>query len=170
MRQLTVMMKRVAMGALFPSTLAAAPAFAQSPDGRLWHWVVGGGFTFGGDNLASIIFNDGSSDDVRAGELVQFYGGIKYQSVSQFSVQGTLGYHYTGTRANSDATFEFARFPLEVLGHFHPSNNLAFGGGLRFVNGAKLKASGIASGLDVTYDNTVGVVVEGEYLFAPEFS
>jgi hypothetical protein len=127
--------------------------------------LIGGGLTVGGDKLATVIFTDGSSEDIRAGQLIQFYAGLVYQSVPQFSVQATVGYHVDDS-GDGDASLRFSRYPLEVLGHYHVNDKWRFGGGVRFVNGAKLAPRGDLSGDTVEFDNTTGVVVEGEYGFS----
>jgi hypothetical protein len=127
--------------------------------------MIGGGFTAGGDKLATVFFTDGSSEDIKAGQLIQFYAGLVYQSVPQFSVQATVGYHVDDS-GDDDAKLRFSRYPLEVLGHYHINDKWRFGGGVRFVNNAKFASSGDLSVPKVEFDNTTGVVVEGEFSFS----
>jgi hypothetical protein len=132
--------------------------------------LIGGGFTVGGSKLATVEFSDGSREHVRAGQWIQFHAGAVYQSVPQFSLQATIGFH-GDVSGDDDASVQFVRFPLEVLGHFHINEKWRFGGGARFVTGARFAPHGAAllSDESIEYDNTIGVVVEGEYSLSPEF-
>ncbi len=129
--------------------------------------VLGFGVTFGGDTLSTLFFSDGTAQNVKAGQLVLLYGGLQYQATPQFSVQGTVGYHVDDATARN-AQLKFSRFPFELLLRHHFTDQWSLGGGVRLVVGAESSASGDASALPtVTFDNTVGAVIEGEYRHAP---
>ena len=63
----------------------------------------------------------------------------------------------------------FSRWPLELLAYYHVKEAFRIGEGVRLVNSPKVKGSGIASNLTGSFENTLGLVVEGEYLFASRF-
>ena len=159
-------------GFLAPSVHAqdSAPAADPPPETevelsppRKVRLVLGFGATFGGDTLATLVFTDGRSESVRAGQLLQMYGGMRYQATPRLSVQGTFGYHVDDTTA-TNARAAFSRFPLELLLHHHINDQWLIGGGVRLVYGAEASATGLRS---VAFDNTVGTVIEGEYLSSP---
>lgn len=136
-----------------------APSFA----GPAVRPLLGLGLTFGGDTLATTFFENGDQTDIKAGQLLQLYGGLEYRATALLSVQATVGHHFHNSSA-SNGSVRFARIPVELLGHFHTSDKWQFGGGLRLVSGPKLSGSGAASSLQtVEFDNTTGIVVEGEY-------
>lgn len=125
--------------------------------------LLGAGLTFGGDTLATTFFTDGTRSDIKAGQLLQLYGGLEYRATPVLSVQATVGYHVDNSTA-SNGSVKFSRVPVELLGHFHASDKWQFGGGLRLVSGPKLSSSGAASSIgSVDFDNTIGTVIEGEY-------
>ena len=125
--------------------------------------LLGMGLTFGGDTLATTFFTDGTQNDIKAGQLVQLYGGLEYRATPLLSIQATVGYHVDNSSA-SNGNVKFSRIPVELLGHFHASETWQFGGGLRVVNSPKLSSSGAASSIgSVDFDNTTGLVIEGEY-------
>jgi hypothetical protein len=129
--------------------------------------VLGFGATFGGDTLSTLIFTDGTAENVKAGQLLLMYGGLQYQATPRLSVQGTFGYHVDDATA-SNAQVRFSRFPFELLLRHHFTDQWSLGGGVRLVVGAESSASGGASGLPtVSFDNTMGTVIEGEYRSAP---
>jgi opacity protein-like surface antigen len=144
----------------------AAIGSAQAQE-RAVRAFIGAGITGGGDSLATVVFTNGSSEDVRAGALIHVYGGVEFRLAPQFTVQTSLGYHVDDTGGFSNGSLRFSRYPVELLGHFQIDNRVRLGGGARFINNAKLEGSGVLSGNRVDFDSTVGAVIEGEYLVTP---
>jgi len=73
-----------------------SPANARSPldDGpRPVRLILGGGFTNGGDKLATAVFNDGSTQNVRAGNRFQVYIGANFRLTPMLQLGVTAGYH-----------------------------------------------------------------------------
>jgi hypothetical protein len=159
-------MKKIALViAVAIASLSSAQAQTQAA-GKPLRFVVGAGLTAGGDKLATAEYSHGGSVDVRAGGLIAFLAGVDYRVNQQFSFQGTFGFHVDQASAkNGDVTFK--RFPIEVLGYFHPTDKMRVGGGVRYVSSPKLNGDGFGSGVYQEFDNTVGAVVEGEYFFTP---
>lgn len=162
-------MKKIvfALSTLFV-TMAAAQAQMQTPGPAPMRFLVGFGVTGGGDDLATAQYTNGKSDDIKAGGGVYITAGADYRLSPQFSVQGTVNLHVDDTNA-SNGNIRFKRFPIELMGYFHPSNAWRIGGGVRYINGAKLSSSGAAAGIDTKFDNTVSGVVEAEYFWTPSF-
>jgi hypothetical protein len=158
-------MKKVFLGAAL--TLAAAfnaqAADAASP----FKFLIGAGLTFGGDTLATVQFDDGSSDNIKGGGLVHLYGGAEYRLGDQVSVQATVGYHVDNSSAASDGSLRFSRIPVDLLAYYHVNDKVRLGGGVQVVNGPEIKGSGVASSVHVEFENSTGPVIEGEYLFSP---
>lgn len=134
--------------------------------------LLGGGLTVGGDTMINVTFiNEAGqpldSARVKAGQLLQVYGGLEYQPVSRFSLQATLGYHWHNAEG-SDGQGKFSRYPVELLGHYHFNENWRLGAGARFVRGAKreLHISNPRNPIDIEqkFDNTTGTIIEGEYV------
>lgn len=160
-------MKKIALViALAVASLNSAMAQAPvAPAANPMRFTVGMGITGGGDKLAVTHFTDGTSQRIHAGGLVAFVGGVDYRIGQRFSVQGNVGFHVDNSTAeNGDV--HFRRFPVELLGYFHISPQWRIGGGVRFVSGAKLSASGAAGDDDLNFDNTTGTVLETEYMFS----
>jgi len=132
-----------------------------------FHFLLGAGLTYGGDTLITVPFTDGSEDSIKAGGLVQLYGGGEYRFNEQFALQATVGYHINDTRAASNGSVRFTRVPVDLLGLFNLTEKVRIGAGVQFVSGPELKGSGVASNVSQSYDSTTGAIVEGEYLFTP---
>lgn len=158
-------MKQILAGAL----LGLVAAGAAQADGPVWQPLLGVGLTVGGDKFVEgIQYDDGYSEDIAAGQFLQIYAGVRYQAVPQFSLQATAGYHVDETRRSSNGNARFARYPFEVLAHFHVNDQVRVGGGVRFVTGAQFNSSGLLAQGNPSFDNTTGAVVEAEYLAAPQ--
>ena len=152
----------LAIAATFTAQAADATAPAQP-----FKFLLGAGLTFGGDTLITVPFTDGSHDDIKAGGLVQLYGGGEYQFSDKFAVQATVGYHINDTRAASNGSVRFTRIPVDLLALYSVTDKVRLGAGAQFVSDAKLRGSGVADNVSQKYDATTGAIVEGEYLFTP---
>lgn len=144
--------------------LACSGALAQQSSAR---GVFGAGLTTGGDTLASVVFTDGSSQDIKAGGLVHLFGGVEFRASPQVTMQVNIGYQVDDTGGASNGSLRFSRYPIEALVHYQLNPIFRLGGGVRFVNNPKVAGSGVLSGINLEFDNTTGVVVEGEYLVTP---
>jgi opacity protein-like surface antigen len=151
------------------AALALTSAHAQSQNGPAVRPLLGMGFTFGGDKLYTVEFRDGSSDTVRAGGIFTLYGGVEFRATDALAVQATVGYHGDSTRAASNGSIRFSRYPVDVLALFSVNDKVRLGGGVEFVNSPKLSGSGVVGDFNVRFNNTAGVVLEGEYLFTRNF-
>lgn len=131
-------------------------------------FIAGMGFTSGGDTLATASYTDGASQNIKTGGMLAFYGGVEYDVAQDLAIQATIGYHVDQAHADN-GEIRFGRYPLEVLAAYKLSPQWRFGGGVRFVNSPRLSSSGAGDIGDFNFKNTVGAVLEGEYLFSPAF-
>ena len=159
-------MKKHLIGAAL--ALGAACSAHAADGGAPFKFVLGAGLTFGGDTLANVQYTDGSTDSIKAGGLLALYGGGEFRVGDAVSVQATIGYHVDDTKAASNGSVKFSRYPVDLLAYYHLSDKFRLGGGAQFVNSPKLKGSGVASNIDISFDSTTGAIVEGEYLFTPK--
>ncbi|HYJ97243.1 MAG TPA: outer membrane beta-barrel protein [Burkholderiaceae bacterium] len=155
-------MKKLILAATLVCTGVAAQAQERTVRG-----VLGLGLTGGGDTLATVVYTDGSTDNIKSGGLVHVFGGAEFRLGPQVTMQATVGYHVDETNGNSDGSLRFSRYPIELLGHYHVAPQFKLGGGARFVNNAKIDSSGVLSGARIDFDNTVGGVIEGEWMVTP---
>lgn len=143
-----------------------SPANARSPldDGpRPVRLILGGGFTNGGDKLATAVFNDGSTQNVRAGNRFQIYIGADIRLTPMLQLGVTAGYH--SDSANSGfGRVRFSRYPIEVIGYVKPLRRWRFGIGPRFALNPQLRASGDAADLAESFEPSVGGVIEVEFM------
>lgn len=157
---------------LIPIQSNTAPAVSGSENQiskqhKLSRFVFGGGFTFGGDTLGTIFYTDGSSDSITAGGGLLIHAGLDCRLSENISLQGTLGYHFDTTKLAGNGELTFNRFPVDLLAYYHASDAIRIGGGTRIVFSPKMEGSGIAASDNLSFDNTIGVVIEGEYTVLP---
>ena len=155
--------------ALVGSTLGAVQAqgFVQVQDvgAKPLRFVVGAGFTRGGDHLATAVYDDGVEIKIHGGGGIALLAGLDYRIDPRFSVQGTLGYHVDRANAHN-AGLRFERVPFELLGYYHVNDKVRAGGGLRYVTNTTLVFRGDGFG-DVNFKDTTSPVAELEYLYSP---
>lgn len=129
---------------------------------------LGGGLTYGGDQVGDTIeYENSSSRSLHGGALLDMRAGFEYQTIgSPWSFQMSLGYQVDNASAKNGSV-RFDRFPLEVLAHWDVSDSWRFGGGIRKALSTKLHTSGVGSGYaqEQEYSSSVGGVVEAETFF-----
>jgi hypothetical protein len=129
--------------------------------------VFGAGLTTGGDTLATVVFSDGSSEDIKAGGLVHLFGGVEFRATQSVTMQVNVGYQIDDTSGGSNGSLRFSRYPIEALAHVQINPAFRVGGGVRFVNSPKVAGSGVLNYVNIPYDSTTGAVIEGEVLVTP---
>ena len=130
-------------------------------------FLVGAGLTFGGDTIATGFYADGTTDKITAGGTILFYAGAEYRLNDNASIQGTIGYHFDSLKPAKNGDGSFSRIPIEIMAYYHLNDKFRLGGGLRFVNSAKLKLSGTPGTINDTFASATGLVIEGEWLPDP---
>jgi hypothetical protein len=145
-----------------PGTQAFAGATGIKP-------FLGFGVTIGGDKLATAVYENGDETNIRAGGIVQLTAGVEFPLSGAFSASASVSYHVDSASADN-GSLKFERIPVEVLAHYKASEQWRIGAGVRFVNGATLGGSGVASIPDVEFDSTTGAVLQAEYKFNPNTS
>lgn len=140
----------------------ALAASVQAEDGI--RPVVGSSLTFGGKSLATMKYEDGTSQTIHSGGLIHLFGGFEFRAGS-FALQGNVGYHVDSSNAkNGDITF--SRFPFELIGFGKLSDQFRLGVGVRKATSVKLSGSGVASNIGTTHlGSKAGWILQGEYLF-----
>lgn len=123
--------------------------------------VVNMGLDFGGDELVRVVYVNGDTNKVMAGEGLYFSGGIGMSSNDgKYEGQATLGWKYRGV-SGSNGDLNWTRYPLEVLGYTN-FNKIRFGGGVTYHLNPVVKGSGILAG-KAEFDNALGFVLEAQY-------
>ncbi len=140
--------------------IAAVPVASLAADVRP---VVRIGIDFGGDKLAGATFTNGSTDTIKAGELIYLGAGLSVITDSKdIEVEATLSYKNDSINA-SNGKIDWTRFPLDAL-VFYRMPKFRMGGGLTYHLSPKLSGSGVASNINGNFDDSLGFLLEGDYL------
>lgn len=130
-------------------------------------WFVGINYDAGGDDIAEVVFTDGSTSRLSANEGIHFYAGKNFANGvnSPWHTHVSAGYKIGSVTAkNGDLTW--SAWPIEVI-EFYNMEKVRFGAGLVYQLNPKVAGSGFASGLNLELDNALGFVLQFEYRFSP---
>lgn len=153
-------MKKIILGITLACASLAAQAQVKPAFENYMKFVAGVGFTYGGDRLAN---GSMEKNDLMAGKGLLFVGGFDFRLTETFSLQTTVGQHIDAVSTNSRGNATFRRTPVEMIAYFHPSKRWRLGAGARFVASPKVEYDS-ASSYDREFKNTLGAVLEGEFL------
>lgn len=147
-----------------PSDSSPAPVSTTKPANTGSHFglSVAGGFEFGGDDLATVYFTDGSSTTLHAGQglLISVGGHYQPSKNSPWDVMLTAGYKYDHAGAdNGDVSFD--HIPVELIGSYQWSNGIRVGVGPVYHTNVEFKGSGdLGSQPTLKYNNAFGGEVQ----------
>lgn len=119
-----------------------------------------------GDNSSEVAggtYVGGSKFSVKAGSGNSVAAGVAYSLTQNLDLSLSVGYE-KATTAASNGELAFTRVPVELMLFNNIGGNWRVGAGARFLSGSKLETSGVAAGYDQTYDNSMGAVIEAQYL------
>lgn len=148
----------LAGGLLARPALAQQPPQAPQPQPAKFGFVLAGALEFGGDDVATVLFTNGDTQDLKAGQGLGVDAGVYYRfAESPFSVRGTIGYKFVTTQAEN-ADINMRRIPLQLIGSYHLDNGARMGVGVVRHNGVKFDADGIGTNID--FDDATGYTIE----------
>ncbi|MCG8554083.1 MAG: hypothetical protein MJD61_02160 [Proteobacteria bacterium] len=149
-------------------------------------WQVGGtmqvDFSAGSDELLTLDFIDGTSENIKAGDGVTLAlsGGLRFRAeeAHQLELLLNLGIRYTDTQPAINGGVDFLRLPIEALAFyrlaFGPSGSntmfLRTGVGLAVHLMNELTGEGVLSGLHLRFGPALGWILQadlGSTLVAP---
>ena len=126
--------------------------------------VLNMGFDFGGDTLGGFVLTDGSTTKVNAGDGLQISGGVKITNdQNNLEAETTIGWKYSGINNVANASADWTRFPLEILG-FYKLKQWRFGGGLVYQLSPTFKEDLNGDKVEANFDNTLGYLVQADFL------
>jgi hypothetical protein len=140
--------------------IALAPACSHAAEVRP---LIVAGYDAGGDKIVNVTFTNGKGDSIRANEGVYIGGGLSVlNDARNVEFQGTLSVKYQGLHADN-GNVSWTEFPLDAL-VFYRAPSFRLGGGVTYVMNPRAKGSDAASNIDMTFDNALGAVLQGDYL------
>ena len=120
-------------------------------------FVLDGAAEFGGDNLVEVIYRNGDTQNIKAGQGVTLGGGIHYRPVAlPVDFAATVGYKFDRTAAyNTDLGLN--RTVVKLTGTYALPSHFWVTAGPVWHVGTRLNGDGFVS--DVDFDDAVGGMV-----------
>jgi len=156
-----------------PPTLFA-PAAQEGDILSTFGLHIGAGFSFGGDELATATYSDGSTSTLYAGQAIYIGGGVTWTPLWLTDRIGLglgydVGYRIGTTFSNANGTIEMERVPMvlslrslfAIAGNYHFL--FAAGGVAEF--GPHIYGTGVANIPDTQFSDAFGGMVEAGILF-----
>lgn len=147
---------------IYPDTIPVAQPAPPAPERSSWGLVLGLDLEFGGDDVARIYFEDGSSQGVNAGQGVSLDVGVHYRTVSNWDFRGTFGYKYVTTKADN-ADLYLDRFVIEAAVDYIFDAGWFLGGG--FVHHNKIEFHGDDIGPNFKLEDASGFMIEAGWSY-----
>lgn len=140
--------------------LGLLPLAASADDGGFFiRPAIEGAIEFGGDTLGTVLFSNGETQDIKAGQGVSVAGGLHLRPYRQshLDVRALVGYKYVSTRANN-ADIHVDRVTLELLPAYRFDGLWWAGAGLVKHSSIRLNADGFAP--NVHFNSKVGAELQ----------
>ena len=120
------------------------------------------GYDSGGDTLVTAVFANGDTSDIKANRGLFFGGGVSIVNATKdVETEITLSYKIDDiTASNGDITW--SRWPLDVL-VFYRTPAVRMGGGITYHLNPDLTGSGVVSGLNVNFKDSLGLVMQVDW-------
>lgn len=146
---------RCAAAVLFVATVSPAFAFDNKFAYKL-------GYDGGGETLVTVTFTSGETDNIKSNRGLFIGGGVSIvNDAKDVETEITLSYKFDSiTASNGDVTF--SRMPLDAL-VFYRTPTVRVGGGLTYHLNPDLSGSGVASGLNVNFKNSLGLIAQVDW-------
>lgn len=151
---------KVSMTVLLLGALAApvvnAAAVQEDAAGH-FGFMVQGDLEYGGDNLVTLTFTNGSTQKIKAGQGATLSLGGHYRpAVSHWDFSATIGYKFV-SNASSNSDLNVSRMVYKVLGEYRFDNDWWLAAGPVMHSGAKLDGDGFVP--DVKFKSATGALI-----------
>jgi hypothetical protein len=149
----------LAVAAMATFAVCVVPAAHAEDTAKRGGWTLGADLDFGGDDVATVDFTDGSSQDIAAGQGVNVSVGGYFRPAesSQFTLRGSLGYKFVTTAA-TNADINMSRVALQLMGDYHFNSD--WWGGIGVVQHSGIELDGDGFFQDISFDDATGFAAE----------
>lgn len=130
--------------------------------------VLTAGISFGGDDLATVEYEDYSDDDLEAGGGIYLGGGFEFPMASDMALRTTVGYQFDSIEAdNGDASFD--RIPWDLMFLLGPGAH-RLGVGLTYHTDVQYEYNeDYGPDINADFDDALGLVIAYELQISPAF-
>lgn len=118
---------------------------------------------FGGDPIATIYFDDGSEQAIKAGQggSIGVGGQLKFAGLEQLLLRATVGFKYLTTKADN-VHVRLTRIPLHLTANWMATDKLRFGAGLVTHRNIRFNTDGLAG--NYKFPAATGPIFEASYV------
>jgi hypothetical protein len=138
-------------------------SFAQNAEKQaIPKFLIEAGVEYGGDELLEVLFTNGNTQSVRAGQggFLAIGGELGFEKVKNLMFRATIGFKYNTTAANN-ANIRLIRYPINVLAYWKIKQDFRLGAGISTHQGVRLRGDGFFP--DVNLKSNLGVRFEFGY-------
>ena len=152
-------MKKFVCAAAVAAALISASAVQAAEPAKRGGFLAQLDFDYGGDDVATLSFTNGDTQNIKAGQGVAFGVGGYFRPIesSPFELQGILGYKVV-FNASDNADIKVTRTTLQLNGIYRFANDWYAGGGYTMHMSPELDGDGFFE--DVQFDDASGFTVE----------
>ncbi len=136
-------------------------AFSQNQNIKA-RFLINGALEFGGDDLAYVVYDDGHTQNINAGQggTIAIGGELDFLKTKGLFLRGTLGYKYL-TSSASNAHIRLTRIPIEISLNYNVVKKMWLGVGLVTHSGIKLNFDGLAE--NERFNSNLGTILKLGY-------
>lgn len=124
------------------------------------------GFEAGGDRLQTVTFTNGDTEYIKAGDGFIIEGGAEIQSDAHFGMHLLLGLKADSVGGDNGDVM-FYRTTLTGLGTYRV-NEFTMAAGLTYHLSPELDGDGVASNVNVPFEDALGTVIQLGYRVVPD--
>ncbi|RJE76590.1 hypothetical protein BGP78_11390 [Pseudoalteromonas sp. MSK9-3] len=128
-------------------------------------YSVYAGITTGGDELIDLEYENGPSQSIKAGGLINLGAGAKYTFNNLWSLQTNLGYHFDSDNADN-ADISFSRWALDIIPYYQINDAFKVGVGITYHLNTEFEVE-MGSMIDAktSFESSAGLVASVGYQF-----
>ena len=152
-------MRALALSLLLAASVAASAQPTRPASGPAVDLLVDLAVEYGGDDVVTLVFTDGDTQTLRAGQGITAAGGVRVAPVPTvpLALHATVGYKAV-FNASSNSDLRLTRIPIEVGAAYYVTPDVWLGAGYVMHTATRLHADGL--GPDVDFDTAHGATVE----------
>jgi len=111
--------------------------------------LLGGSLEMGGESVAEVIFTNGETQDMPAGQGGSIFGGVEisFSSLQLLTLRSTIGYKYLTTAADN-VHIRLTRVPIHFSANLMLPQNIRIGAGISTHRSIRLNSDGLSQNVD----------------------
>jgi hypothetical protein len=136
--------KKLIIFTVFLAIASQYPAFAQDTEKNLIpKFLLEVGLEYGGDRLLEVLFTNGNTQTMRAGQggFIALGGQLEFGKAKNLMFRTTIGIKYNTTAADN-ANIRFTRIPINVLAYWKINQDFRLGAGISTHQSVRLNGDG----------------------------